>query len=201
MALEQELRSRVDQALREIQEIIESLSHVKHLADKQSASVEQMSSVATTLTTVGEQLKALTITVGQTGPVLQSAVDVVKSSDPSAILNRADAISQSVSALDARLGSFDARLEQAVQLGEASRATLDPIRLSVEAAPVRAEAAARAQAAALERLEQSISATVDRVHHSVEAMKKQLGTTSMAAWAAAALALVAAVVSVVGALR
>ncbi len=201
MALEQELRSRVDQSLREIQEIIESLSHVKRLADKQSAAVEQMSSVATTLTTVGEQLKALTITVGQTGPVLQSAVDVVKSSDPGAILNRADAISQSVAALDARLGSVGARLEQAVQLGEASRATLDPIRSAVEAAPVRAEAAARAQAAALERLEQSISAKVDAAHHSVEAIKKQLGTTSMAAWVAAALALVAAIVSVVGALR
>jgi hypothetical protein len=185
MALEAELRSRVEQSLRELEEVVGSLHHVKRLADSQHASTEQLVTVAAAMEDVGAQFRSLLESVGQSGAVLKSAVDAVKAADPAAVIARVEGVGEKVSAIGQRVDAV-------VQLGEFNRGELGSIRAGVESIPGRVEAAARAQAAAIERMENAVAGKI-------EALEKRVGTAIMAAWVAAAVAGIAA--AMVGFLR
>jgi len=191
MALEAELRSRVDQSLRELEEVVGSLHYVKRLADSEHASAEQLSRVAATMEAAAGQFKALLASVGQSGAVLQSAVEAVRAADPAAVLDRVDAVGQSVAGVGARV-------DASVQLGEFARGELTTVRAAVEGTPAKIEAAARAQAAAVERLEKGVAAKIEAAGGQIAALEKRVGTAVMAAWVAAGLALVGAVLGALG---
>lgn len=191
MALEAELRSRVDQSLRELEEVVGSLHHVKRLADSEHASAEQLSRVAAAMDAAAGQFAALLGSVGQSGAVLQSAVEAVRAADPAAFLNRVDAVGQSVAGVGARV-------DASVQVGEFVRGELTTVRAVVESTPAKIEAAARAQAAAVERLEKGVATQIEGAGGQIAALEKRVGAAVTAAWVAAGLALVAAVLGALG---
>lgn len=191
MALEAELRSRVDQSLRELEEVVGSLHHVKRLADSEHASAEQLSRVAATMDAAAGQFAALLASVGQCGAVLQSAVEAVRAADPAAVLNRVDAVGQSVAGVGARV-------DASVQFGEFARGELTTVRTVVESTPAKIEAAARAQAAAVERLEKGVATKIEGAGGQIAALEKRVGAAVRAAWVAAGLALVGAVLGALG---
>ncbi|TAK55025.1 MAG: hypothetical protein EPO25_05080 [Gammaproteobacteria bacterium] len=187
MALETELRSRVDQSLRELQEVVGSLHHVKRLADTQHASAEQLSRVASAMETAAGQFGGLLESVGKSSAILVSAVEAVRAADPAVVVSRVDAVGHAVAAT--------------VQLGEFARGELEAIRVVAEGTCGRIDAAARAQAAAIERLEKGVSARFEQAGERIAAIEKRVRTAIMATWFAAGLALIAAVAGVAGLLK
>lgn len=205
MALEAELRSRVERSLKELEEVVGSLSHVRRLADSQQASVEQLSRVASAMEDAGTQFRALLESVGQSGITLKTAADTLKSADPAPAFEKIGALVASsrdeVGAVRQAIGLLGTRVDATVQLGEAVRSELATLRSAVGDVPSKIEAGARAQASALDRLEKAIAAKVETAGDRVAAVEKRVGTAVTAAWIAAAAAAIGAVVAVFGLMR
>lgn len=190
MALEAELRERVNQSLLELAEVLGSLQHVKQLAETGHGSAEQLSRVASTMEAAALQFKALLEGMAQSGAVLQSAVEAVRAVDPAVVLNRIDAVAQSIA-------SVAARVDATVQLGEFAHGELGSLRASIDSTPGRIDAATRAQAAAIERLDKAIGGRIDETGERMELLEKRVGMAILAAWVAAALALASAVLGTI----
>jgi uncharacterized protein YoxC len=208
MTLEAELRTRVDRSLKELEEVVGSLHHVKRLADTQQSASDRLSAVAAAMEIAGDRLKGMAETMGQTGPILQAAVDAVRSADPGAVLNRTDELGRSVSALQDRVQGVNqtvmtvgARVEGIVHGVEGVRTSIDPLRAAVDALPTKIDGAVRAQASALERLEKSLMPKIEHLDVAVASLEKRVGTAVTAAWVAAGLALIAAIGALVSFLR
>jgi methyl-accepting chemotaxis protein len=205
MALEAELRSRVERSLKELEEVVGSLSHVRRLADSQQASAEQLSRVASAMEDAGSQFRALLESVGHSGATLKTAADTLKAADPAPAFEKIGALvagsRDEVGAVRQAIGVLGTRVDATVQLGEAARGELTTLRAAVGEVPARIEAGARAQASALDRLEKAIAAKVEDAGDRVAAVEKRVGAAIVAAWVAAAVAAVGAVLAVVGLIR
>jgi hypothetical protein len=186
MALEAELRERVNQSLLELEEVLGSLQHVKQLAETGQGSAEQLSRVASSMEAAALQFKALLEGVGQSGAVLQSVVEAVTAVDPAVVLNRIDAVARSIASVAARVAAT-------VQLGEFAQAELGSLRASIDSIPGKIDNARRAQAAAIERLDMAIGGRIDEIGKRMELLENRVGMAILAAWVAAGLALASAV--------
>lgn len=194
MALDAELRSRVERSLKELEEVVGSLHHVKRLADSQHASAEELSKVVSTMEAAAGQFRALLESVGQSGVVLQSAVDAVRAVDPAAVVSRVDGVGQAVAAVGARV-------DATVQLGELARGELGTVRAGVESTPAKIEAASRTQTAAVDRLEKAVLRRIEEAGGRIDSLEKRIGAAITAAWVAAGVAAIAAAVGIFGLVR
>jgi methyl-accepting chemotaxis protein len=205
MALEAELRSRVERSLKELEEISGALQEVRRLADSQRASAEQFARASAAIESTGGQFRALLEGIGQSGAVLQSAVEVVRAADPAPTFEKIGALvvnsRDEVGAVRQAIGVLGTRVDATVQLGEAARGELSALRSAVGDVPSKIEAGARAQASALDRLEKAIAAKVDAAADRVAAVEKRVVTAVTAAWIAAAAAAVGAALAVIGLMR
>jgi len=205
MALEAELRIRVEQSLKELEELVSSLSQVKRLVDSQQASAEQLSRVATLLELAGTHFNALLESVGHSDATLKTAAEILKAADPAPAFERIGSLVASsrdeVGAVRQVIGDLRTRVDATVQLGEVARSELVTVRAAFEDVPVKIASAALAQATALDRLEKAVAAKVEDVGARVGAIEKRVGAAITAAWIAASVAAVGVVIAVLGLLR
>jgi uncharacterized protein YoxC len=122
MALEAELRARVEQSVKDLDQVVRSLQEVKRLADVNQASTEQLAKLTVAMDSAGGQIHALLETIGHAGQTLIAGADTLKAADPAPAIAeikvvvgeaRAEsvAIRQSIAASDRRLESFAKLLE------------------------------------------------------------------------------------------
>ncbi|BDD88844.1 hypothetical protein [Desulfofustis limnaeus] len=187
MVLEAELRQRVEQSSKELEEIIDSLQHIKRLADSQQSSTEQLAKVAKLMEEVAKKLGTLQVMAGQSESALQTAVESVKAADWTAIIKQIRAVG--------------ARLENAVQLGESGKNDLASLKAGLSKVLQKIEAASREQAAAIEKIEKSLEGKFEEAGVRFEALEKRIGNAVTAAWVAAVMAAGAAAVGVFSLLR
>jgi hypothetical protein len=90
------------------------------------------------------------------------------------------AVKEDVTVVRQQLGAVGGRVDAAVQLGESARGELGALRTALGELPGKLDAAARAQAAALERMEKAVSAQIEATGGRMEALEKRMGTAVMA---------------------
>ena len=122
MALEAELRARVEQSVKDLDQVVRSLQEVKRLADVNQASTAQLGKLTVAMDSAGGQIHALLETIGHAGQTLIAGADTLKAADPApamaeikVVVGEAKAesvaIRQSIAASDRRLESFAKLLE------------------------------------------------------------------------------------------
>ena len=99
MSLDSELRSRVDQLLRELGDVLGSLHHIKRLADGHHQSADQLSKVVGALEVTTTQLKPLLESVSQSASALASGAEALKAADPKMVVTRVAALQTAFEAL------------------------------------------------------------------------------------------------------
>ncbi len=122
MALEAEMRARVEQSVKDLDQVVHSLQEVKRLADVNQASTDQLAKLTVAMDSAGGQIHALLETIGHAGQTLIAGADTLKAADPAPAMAEikvvvgeakaeSAAIRQSIAASDRRLESFAKALE------------------------------------------------------------------------------------------
>jgi hypothetical protein len=180
MALESELRVRLDDSLAALEEVVGSLHQVNRLADGQQVSVEQLSRVAASMEVAAGQLKGVLQGVGASGTLLQSAVDALKAADPRA-------------AVDLAVSKLAVRIDATSQLSELTRGEIGCLRADLQALQGRSEIADLAQAAACERLEKLNAAKFEQASGKRKSVGTLVAKVINVAWLAASGVILGAV--------
>ena len=122
MALEAELRLRVERSVEELDGVIASLQEVRRLADANQASSEQLIRVAGTMTDASEQMRALLQSINQAGTTLIASAETLRAADPAPAIvemrgvvaeSKAETASlrQAIAAMQRKVDAQSARLE------------------------------------------------------------------------------------------
>ena len=157
MPLDNELNTRLDRSLKELEDVTVSLQHVKRLADTQHASTEHLSNITNAMIGVATQLNAVLASVGQSGSALQSAADLLKTVDVKAGLSQIDlelkASSRDLQAVRQEIQSLRLQSDLAVQQGEHNQTELTNLSNAVNGSISNAEASRSSLAAGVVKID------------------------------------------------
>lgn len=185
MGLETELRGRIENSLKELEVIVESLHHVRRLADTQQASAEQLARVAHEMGAVGSRLTSVTERVGETGTILQSAVDAVKNVDARTLIDRIDAVARLVQTAGAGIDSGVTMLHSAKE----ERGTMQT---SITTLIKSFEAGQEVNVVQLGKLERELADNEAVARSRIDQLEKRVRVAAGAAWIGAVFACLAA---------
>jgi hypothetical protein len=185
MGLETELRGRIENSLRELEVIVESLHHVRRLADTQQASAEQLARVAHEMGAVGGRLTSVTERVGETGTILQSAVDAVKNVDARTLIDRIDAVTKMIKTAGAGIDSSVTMLHSAKEERSTIQTSITTVASSIEVAK-------EANTVELGKLERALAENEAVARGRIEQLVKRVRVAAIAAWTGALFAGLAA---------
>jgi uncharacterized protein YoxC len=197
MALEAELRARVEQSVKDLDQVVRSLQEVKRLADVNQASTEQLAKLTVAMDSAGGQIHALLETIGNAGQTLIAGADTLKAADPAPAMAEikvvvgeakaeSAAIRQAIAASDRRLESFAKALETIP--GEVSE-----IRTATGNLTDKLGELARDSAAGDAKTIQELGIRLDELSKKVDTVSQRLGPLTIAAGLAAGFAAVGAI--------
>ena len=186
MSLENELNTRLDRSLKELEDVTVSLQHVKRLADTQHASTEHLSNITNAMIGVATQLNAVLASVGQSGSALQSAADLLKTVDVKAGLSQIDlelkASSRDLQAVRQEIQSLRLQSDLAVQQGEHNQTELTNLSNAVNGSISNAEASRSSLAASVVQLETFVSDKFSGLSNALQALEKRGGISILVTW-------------------
>ena len=186
MSLENELNTRLDRSLKELEDVTVSLQHVKRLADTQHASTEHLSNITNAMIGVATQLNAVLASVGQSGSALQSAADLLKTVDVKAGLSQIDlelkASSRDLQAVRQEIQSLRLQSDLAVQQGEHNQTELTNLSNAVNRSISNAEASRSSLAASVVQLETFVSDKFSGLSNALQALEKRGGISILGTW-------------------
>ena len=186
MSLENELNTRLDRSLKELEDVTVSLQHVKRLADTQHASTEHLSNITNAMIGVATQLNAVLASVGQSGSALQSAADLLKTVDVKAGLSQIDlelqASSRDLQAVRQEIQSLRLQSDLAVQQGEHNQTELTNLSNAVNGSISNAEASRSSLAASVVQLETFVSDKFSGLSNALQALEKRGGISILGTW-------------------
>ena len=180
MSLENELNTRLDRSLKELEDVTVSLQHVKRLADTQHASTEHLSNITNAMIGVATQLNAVLASVGQSGSALQSAADLLKTVDVKAGLSQIDlelkASSLDLQAVRQEIQSLRLQSDLAVQQGEHNQTELTNLSNAVNGSISNAEASRSSLAASFIQIDLELKASsrdLQAVRQEIQSLRLQ----------------------------
>ena len=186
MPLDNELNTRLDRSLKELEDVTVSLQHVKRLADTQHASTEHLSNITNAMIGVATQLNAVLASVGQSGSALQSAADLLKTVDVKAGLSQIDlelkASSRDLQAVRQEIQSLRLQSDLAVQQGEHNKTELTNLSNTVNRSISNAEASRSSLAASVVQLETFVSDKFSGLSNALQALEKRGGISILGTW-------------------
>ena len=186
MPLDNELNTRLDRSLKELEDVTVSLQHVKRLADTQHASTEHLSNITNAMIGVATQLNAVLASVGQSGSALQSAADLLKTVDVKAGLSQIDlelkASSRDLQAVRQEIQSLRLQSDLAVQQGEHNKTELTNLSNTVTRSISNAEASRSSLAASVVQLETFVSDKFSGLSNALQALEKRGGISILGTW-------------------
>ncbi len=186
MPLDNELNTRLDRSLKELEDVTVSLQHVKRLADTQHASTEHLSNITNAMIGVATQLNAVLASVGQSGSALQSAADLLKTVDVKAGLSQIDlelkASSRDLQAVRQEIQSLRLQSDLAVQQGEHNQTELTNLSNAVNGSISNAEASRSSLAASVVQLETFVSDKFSGLSNALQALEKRGGISILGTW-------------------
>ncbi len=186
MPLDNELNTRLDRSLKELEDVTVSLQHVKRLADTQHASTEHLSNITNAMIGVATQLNAVLASVGQSGSALQSAADLLKTVDVKAGLSQIDlelkASSRDLQAVRQEIQSLRLQSDLAVQQGEHNQTELTNLSNAVNGSISNAEASRSSLAASVVQLETFVSDKFSGLSNALQALEKRGGISILVTW-------------------
>ena len=186
MPLDNELNTRLNRSLKELEDVTVSLQHVKRLADTQHASTEHLSNITNAMIGVATQLNAVLASVGQSGSALQSAADLLKTVDVKAGLSQIDlelkASSRDLQAVRQEIQSLRLQSDLAVQQGEHNKTELTNLSNTVNRSISNAEASRSSLAASVLQLETFVSDKFSGLSNALQALEKRGGISILVTW-------------------
>ena len=186
MPLDNELNTRLDRSLKELEDVTVSLQHVKRLADTQHASTEHLSNITNAMIGVATQLNAVLASVGQSGSALQSAADLLKTVDVKAGLSQIDlelkASSRDLQAVRQEIQSLRLQSDLAVQQGEHNQTELTNLSNTVNGSISNIEASRSSLAASVVQLETFVSDKFSGLSNALQALEKRGGISILVTW-------------------
>lgn len=185
MALEAELRSRVESSLKELEGITNTLREIKRLADSQKNSAEQLARVASLTESTGTQNRQLLDGIGQIGSILQRAVEAVQAADAAIVVEQVGVVGESVREVG-RAASTSAQVESVLDKFSSVQSRLESIQDTVASS-------SKSNVSALEKLGSTFKEALAEVESSIENQTNRVGRALSVSWLAVVMATVAVI--------
>lgn len=182
MALEAELRARVEQSVKDLDQVVRSLHEVKRLADSNQASTKQLTKLTTSMDSASGQIQALLQSIEQAGAVLVTGAATLKAADPGPAISEAKAVilesKAESAALRHSMTSLDQRVDALMKLLEGMPSMTLETNRSCKDLLARIDALTKTSVEANDKLEKDFGAHM-------ATLENRIGPLTLAAWLAA----------------